>query len=336
MSTLIRRVVAAVIADDYGEQAAGASFEAETFLPALSRFFPDLVLFPQDRELRDHGYFAANERLRSLCWAAEPTLLFVVPFENQLDWTVIREISARENVVTLAWMCDDHWRYDDFSRHVSHSFDFVATTDVDAFLRYHAESSAVPILTQWGYDEHRFQPSDDEPLHDVSFVGQCRPHRVRFIRALERAGVRVTTRGRGWPAGRATTQELADIPARSRISLNFADASTVAKGRRTQLKARPFELAGTRTCVVTEADAQLATYFEVGRELVTFRGVRECVDAVTHLLSRPEDAAEIAARGHHRALHQHTYSRRLSSLFAAMGVSTVVGQGAAEQLCATS
>ncbi|MGW1809117.1 CgeB family protein [Streptomyces sp. NPDC002078] len=302
------------LADDYGDQAAGPSFECETFLPVLRQFFGKVTLWPLDRLLRQRGYFRMNADLESWVRRESPDLVFCVPFENQIDWPRLGALRG-SGTATMAWMCDDHWRFDNFSRLIAPNFDFVATTDRAAYLRYHTLPGVRPLLTQWGCDTRRFRPAEGTWAHEVSFVGSRHPHRARHIDALRRAGVRVFVRGRGWPEGRATTEELATIPAQSLVSLNFANSSGSLK----QLKARPFELTGTGTCVVSEYDPQLSSYFEVGEELVAFRSPSECVRVVKSLLRDPARARRIGESGRSRTEREHTYEARIGRLLAAAG-----------------
>jgi spore maturation protein CgeB len=314
-----RHAVLLALADDYGDATAGPSFEYETFLPVLRRFFDRVTLWPIDRLLRANGYFRMNSDLVSWVRSEEPDFLFCVPFENQIDWRLLGELRG-SSTTTVAWMCDDHWRFEPFSRHIAPHFDFVATTDRTAYVRYLGIPGVRPILTQWGYDPNRFRPTDEARIHAVSFVGARRPHRERHIAALRQAGVSVHVRGRGWPEGRASTRELSTVPARSLISLNFADSTVQHRAGRTQLKARPFELAGTGTCVVTEFDPQLPSYFDVGEQMAAFQTPAECVRVVKALLDDPERARRIGRSGLQRAEQEHTYESRMSRLLAAANI----------------
>jgi spore maturation protein CgeB len=302
------------LADDYGNPESGASFEYETFLPVLRQFFDKVTVWPFDRLLLKHGYFRMNANLEAWVRHEAPDLLFCVPFENQVDWSMLANIRG-SRTTTMAWMCDDQWRFEPFSRWLAPCFDFIATTDRAAYQRYLALEDVRPLLTQWACDPHRFRPIDAAPLHDVVFIGSRAPHRTRYIKALRRAGIRVHVRGRGWPEGRATSEELQITPAQSLISLNFANSCGQVK----QLKARPFELAGTGTCVVTEYEPQLSSFFEVGEEVVVFRSRSDCVRTVKALLREPERARLIGKSGRHRVEREHTYADRLSLLLVAAG-----------------
>lgn len=322
-----------ILADDYGDPARGLSFEFETFVPAFRRHFDAVTVFPLDRELRERGYFGMQDALRTVAASTSPDVLFCVPFENQVDWNDIGAISGA-GVTTVAWMCDDHWRWETFSRHIARHFTAIVTTDRDAFLKYHRSATTIPILSQWAVDVSRIRPVSAPRDIDVSFVGGCRPHRARIVAALRRSGVDVFVRGTGWPEGRASTQELVDIPARSRVSLNFADSTQGHEKGKTQLKARPFELAASGTCVVTEPDPQLDRFFSAATEMVVTEGTRGFVHAVKSLLG---DESTRSARAHatwERAVGEHTYDIRLSRIFELLGVPAAVraSEGA---LCVT-
>lgn len=322
-----------ILADDYGDASRGPSFEYETFVPALRRFFKTVTVFPQDRELRARGYFGAASALTSLVARARPDVLFCVPFENQVDWEAMRQMSEA-GTRTVAWMCDDQWRWDQFSRHIAPCFSAVVTTDRHAYAAYHGIPGVVPILSQWGVDTGRLR-SPAAPRHiPVSFVGARRPHREQMVQAVQDAGIELVVRGSGWPEGRATTEELIEIPARSLISLNFSDSSRRHRRGTTQVKARLFELAASGSCVVTEPDPQLSVFYDPGSEVVVVDGPRELVRALTWLLSDEQARVDRADAAWHRTVREHTYDVRLSRIFAALGLD--VSPNASEgDLCVT-
>lgn len=308
-----------ILADDYGDPSRGPSFEYETFVPAFRRFFSTVTVFPQDRELRERGYFGASGALLELVESTRPDIVFCVPFENQLDWNVLRSITER-GVQTLAWMCDDHWRWEDFSRYIAHCFGRVVTTDRDAYVAYHAIPGAKPILSQWGVDVARLRQPDSARDIPVSFIGACRPHRARMVDAIRTAGIPVLTRGTGWPEGRATRDEMVEILARSLISLNFSDSSQRHRRGSTQLKARPFELAASGSCVVTEPDPQMSAFYEPGTEVVVASGRHRLVRSLQWLLQNDGERMAVAEAAWRRTAREHTYDVRLRKILSIVGL----------------
>ena len=318
-----------ILADDYGSAGQGPSFEYETFVPALRRFFDTLTVFPQDRELRARGFFGAARALTELVASTEPDLVFCVPFENQVDWHAIRAMSE-SGVRTVAWMCDDHWRFDDFSRHVAPCFGAVVTTDRNAYAAYHQVSGAVPILSQWAVNGSRLRAPTSPRNIAVSFIGMRKPHREKMINAVRDAGIDLVVRGSGWPEGRATTEELIEIPARSLITLNFADA-----GGLTQVKARVFELGASGSCVVTEPDPQLSTFYDAATEVVVVDGPRKLTRTIEWLLADDDARSSRANASYQRTVREHTYDARLSEIFGRLELY-LVPRATEGDVCVTS
>jgi spore maturation protein CgeB len=77
---------------------------------------------------------------------------------------------------------------------------------------------------------------------------------------------------------------------------------------------RLFEATGVGTCLVTDWKSDLGSFFEVDREVVTFKSSEECVQKLRWLRSNPEAAGAIAAAGKRRTHREHTYGRAAASL----------------------
>jgi spore maturation protein CgeB len=98
--------------------------------------------------------------------------------------------------------------------------------------------------------------------------------------------------------------------ARSQVVLNVhIDAAGAAAANM-----RLFEVTGMGACLVTDWKSNLATLFEVDREIVTFRSVDECCEKVGYLLAHPSERDAIAARGQQRTLRDHRLDKELMDL----------------------
>lgn len=95
----------------------------------------------------------------------------------------------------------------------------------------------------------------------------------------------------------------------SKITLNcHIDA---ANGRAANF--RLFEATGAGTCLVTDWQEDLNEYFEVDREVVTFRSIEECVEKIRYLLDHDKEREEIARRGQERTLKDHRLDQSILS-----------------------
>ena len=166
-----------------------------------------------------------NELLLETVHAENPELMFVFLFEYELDPKIISKISGLHKVVTVNWFADDHWRFNNFSRYWAPHFNWVVTTDFEVVPKYHSIGILNVDLSQWACNHFLYKKLGLEASYDVSFMGQAYGNRKPIIQTIETAGFKVETRGRGWPAGRVTQDEMIDIFNRSRINLNLANAS---------------------------------------------------------------------------------------------------------------
>ena len=136
--------------------------------------------------------------------------------------------------------------------------------------------------------------------------------------------------GRGWRGARARLQgpggripieerfvpdgEAAVIYNACGIGLNIhADQSRVAG-----LNTRSFELLAAGAFQLTDAIEGMEELLEPGKETAVYRSPQEAREKAAYYLSRPEERAAMAARGHERVLREHTYAHRMKTLLASV------------------
>jgi spore maturation protein CgeB len=348
MSSEHLRVLFVSLRWDYGDQARGSSFEYENLWDALWRMDGiEARFFGFDEEAKSLGLDAMNAELLRVAEEWKPDLVFFFLFKNEIQPDTVRRLGLLPGVTTLNWFADDHWRFNDFSRHWAPRFDWIVTTDARALPRYRAIGVETAIHSQWGVNHHAYRRPDKRRDIDVSFIGQPYGHRREFVERLRSSGILVETCGHGWERGRVDQAEMVDILSRSKISLNFAasspryswqfmaaqflrrvgpvpvprfrdllaNAKALRDAYHPQLKARNFEIAATGALLLTEHVDQLAAYYRPGVEAVPFRGARDLLAKVTRYLADDEARERIAQAGQARTLSEHTYSQRLETIF---------------------
>ncbi len=310
------RILYCALGDDYGDPARGPSFERESFEDTLRHMPVEMIHFDPARELREHGYWQANRRLWELASTWRPDVLLCIMFEEQLDRSVMLRITQELPVITVAWFCDDHWRFPRYSRFWARAFDWVVTTDEKAPARYRAAGQPHVHLSQWAVNQFAYHPVETTRSWDVTFVGQPHANRRALVGYLRRHGVRVATWGRGWPEGRLSQDEMIEVFSASRVSLNFSSSSGARQWRRAapQIKGRVFEVPGCGGLLLTEHAPGLENYYRVGEEIVSFRGRRDLLRKVRWLLAHEEERKSIAQAGLRRTIRDHTYEKRLTEI----------------------
>ena len=162
-------------------------------------------------------------------------------------------------------------------------------------------------------DDSIFHPMPELPkIHEVSFIGARYGIRDRVVKALRKAGIRVTAYGSGWEGGRLPNENVPRLFAQSKIVLGVGTIGHSSDFY--TLKIRDFDATMSGSCYLTHPNADLNSLFEVGRELLTYASTQECVDKARHYLEHADEREAIAAAGRNRALRDHTWLNRFSHL----------------------
>jgi spore maturation protein CgeB len=245
------RILYAATRFDFGQPAEGLSFEHYNFFESLTQAGHEILYFDFLSLLHERGRAAMNRRLRQVVDAERPDLLFSVLVRDELDPEIIRRISEESSTVTLNWFCDDHWRFESFTRRWAPNFNWVVTTAASALAKYRAIGYSNVIKSQWACNEARYRPLDLPRAYDVTFVGASHGNRRFVLHALSNAGIHVRAWGKGWAAGRLRHDEMIRVFNQSRINLNLSNASATRglPGRGLDLMVRCVEASPARPAV---------------------------------------------------------------------------------------
>lgn len=200
-------------------------------------------------------------------------------------------------------------------RDICRYFSLCWTSTEDAIKKYCVEG-ALPIYLPEGANPEIHKPSDVEKTIDVSFVGQCYGYRPRIIGKLKDVGVHVEAFGHGWPNGPLSTTEMVRMYSKSRINLGFAGVGAFENIY--NLKGRDFEIPMSGGLYLTECNTELAQFYDLGAEIVTYCGFEDLVTKIRYLLSHSEVAEVIRKKGYHRAHSEHTWEKRFEKVFGLM------------------
>lgn len=78
---------------------------------------------------------------------------------------------------------------------------------------------------------------------------------------------------------------------------------------------RDFEIPMSRTLSLTQYSDELSSFFEDGKEVVSFRNEFELVDKVKYYIAHKTEREQIAKAGYGRALKDHTWQKRFEDFF---------------------
>jgi spore maturation protein CgeB len=312
---------------DYGHAERGWSFEHVNFYESLVRMGHDLVYFDFETLDKELGRAGLNQRLTEMAAKERPELMFTCLTGDQFEFATIKAITDAGVTTTFNWFCDDHFRFEKFSRRWAPAFHWVSTTAACALTWYRHIGYERVIKTQWAASPAFYRRLDLPFEYDVSFIGRVYRQRPAIIQRLRDQGVKVLVRGTGWPEGRATPEEMVAIFNQSRINLNFSDPPKYVNwfkrllGRRQppkQIKGRNFEIPGCGGFLLTDRAENLDDYYVPGKQIALFDGADDLVEQIRYYLSHEQERAAIAQAGFERTLRDHTYELRFNKLFQLM------------------
>ena len=351
---------------EYGDRSRGYSFEHCNFFDSLRSMGHDLVYFDFMTLEQQLGRHRMNKRLVEIAESEKPDLMFTVLFRNQLSKRAVRKISEKMNTVTVNWFCDDHWRFETFSRFWAPSFNWVVTTETAAISKYRALGYDHAITSQWACNQSLYRRLDCPKKYDVSFIGQPHGNRRDIVRGLEDRGIRVNTWGHGWKNGRLSQEEMIERFNETRINLNLPYASTSSKPRLRhrlraraqdaalwwqqkryrrdtvprakqangdavrfpeQIKGRNFEVPGCGGFLLTGMADNLENFYQPGKEIECYRDVDGMADSIRYYLEHETERQSVADAGYRRTLNEHTYAHRFASIFKRIGVPAMRDAG---------
>jgi hypothetical protein len=239
-----------------------------------------------------------------------------------LPLRALQQVRARGIPVVNIAMDDrlaDHWGVEGDVRlgaiGLAPGVDLVLQTTPEYVPRYLLEGCPA-IYWPFGSDPRLFAPSETKEF-DVSFVGNNYGWRAELIDSIVRSGIRIECFGRGFANGHIGAERVPQVLARSRIVLGVG---TIAHSNRiVPLKLRDFDGPMSGALYVTTENSDLHGLYEVGKEIVTYRSPRECVQLLRFYLRHEEERRQIAAAGRRRASHDHTWRHRIGQALGLLG-----------------
>lgn len=190
----------------------------------------------------------------------------------------------------------------------------LALTAAPECVRWYESQGCPALYFPEASDPEIFQPMPALPkIHDVSFVGARYGIREKLVAALRHAGVDVHAYGSGWEGGRLPLDAVPTLFAQSKIVLGVGTIGHCDDFY--ALKLRDFDAPMSGSCYLTHDNADLHDLFDVGQEIVTYRGIDECVEKALYLLAHDQEREAIARAGHARAVREHTWDQRFAALF---------------------
>ena len=334
---------------DYGDKKRGLSFEFLNFYKSLKNYNKTEKIFnyPMDFS-KIYSKKKFNNKAEQIINKHKFDIIFFVLFQDEFNEEFLKKIKLNKETISIAWMSDDHWRFDSYSSKKAHLFDWILTTDIKSLKKYNQLGFKNVIHTQWGFNHKDYIPLKKEKKIDVSFIGQPHSNRKVIIEKLKNNNINVLCRGYGWKNGRVDHKEMINIFSNSKINLNFTSSSNTKnlksfikifikkegklykfynlnqiivnfenffEENQKQIKGRFFEITGCGGFLLTEYAPYLEKYFEINKEIAIFKNYDDLVDKIKFYLKNDKIRDQVAKNAHNKVLSKHTYHHRYDEIF---------------------
>ena len=192
----------------------------------------------------------------------------------------------------------------------------------------------VKMFKRWGIESKYLKLAVDSEIpkkirkkgriYDVAFVGGLIPYHKKGNLALAKLAseIKVDIWGYGEKTlplgspirknfhGQAWGRKMYEIFAQSKIVINRH--IDISKDFANNL--RMFEATAMGALLITDYKKNMDEFFEVGREVVTYKNPDDLVQKVKYYLVHPKETEKIAEAGQKRTLKDHTYKVRMKEL----------------------
>lgn len=255
--------------------------EEKSFSKIIESFKPDLIF---------------------CCMTGNPQM---TPFE---PWEEIRQETESGRTKTFNWFCDDTWRFKSFSSKACHYFNVCSTPEPSYIDNFKQVGYDKIILGAWHSNKnyHPFIEFRDKTL-ESSFVGRMDPLRTPYVEMLKNYKVPMVQ------ITNVNYEELMMAYSNSKIGLNFSVNPNDPEFK-TQMKARMFEIPGANSLLLTEHHDGIENFFEINKEIVTWKSGQELLEKIQFLIKNPKIVEQISTRGHNRFLKEHQSHARLEKV----------------------
>jgi len=226
----------------------------------------------------------------------------ITPYE---PWSEIIGETDTGRTKTFNWFCDDTWRFDNFSSRASRCFNICSTPEPDYIEKYKSIGYDNIILGAWHVNSE-FYPRlnfKDKDIN-ISFVGNLTPTRKSFFNATDIPIKNIFD---------VSNEELFMVYAKSKMGINLSTNDNDPQ-RKTQMKQRMFEIPAGGALLLTEYHGAIENYYEIDKEIITFRTTDEFSKKAKYLLDNPKLVEKLATKGHERFLAEHESKVRLSKI----------------------
>lgn len=259
----------------------------------------------------------------------DPDAIFLYARSTLLSNEVFELLRRRWSCPLIGMNLDDKMEFENYGIFTGGSDNYAQwarrfdlnLSNVRAVVDWYAERGLPVLYLPEGFHPKFAAPpaSTAEFSREIAFVGSRRTERAVFFRQLSGLGVPIEPFGFGWPnsAGGKDPEAIYRTSAMN-LGIGYAAPSQTL----TTLKTRDFECPGSGACYLTTYNWELALHYELGKEILCYRGLEELVEIYSFYRKRPEACLQIAQAAFRRANAEHTWEKRFRPVFRELGFHT--------------
>jgi len=297
---------------------------------AFERWGCDVTTFDLKKRPGLLGRLAGNDlrsRLLKSVELAEADLVVVIG-GYELDEELVGSLRTATGVRWINWFPDDMSAIDEALR-VARAYDVVFVAGSDVAAAFERSLGRTVEVLPLAADPSVYRPlrSKDQYRANVVFAGGATETREKYLSELVEFGLALW--GPGWR--RTTLRDYCRGELRHTAEYVRAyGGATVAVNLHHGLgrnglsyaycNQRVFEIASMGIPQVVDDRADLPSYFDVGRDLVSFKAPRELKAAVGDILQAPPNADQMGVSARRQVLSRHTHMHRIRRLLEAVGM----------------
>jgi glycosyltransferase involved in cell wall biosynthesis len=276
--------------------------------------------------LNSDGQLGMVAKLRALIERERPDMFLHGIVTDELPVSFLDELRDRKDIVSMVFFSDDDWRIWNHSLHWVEHYNYATTNDLNGLPVYRQAGFNHVFHMQYAANPHIYYPREVSKRYDVTFVGQVYMGRPQMIYQLMAQGIDVRVWGAGWQ----DIPELKSIsgpPLPTEIMIETFCASKIVLGLAwcsvpstidelmPQIKGRTFEYPACRAFQITCADNRLSHYFDLEKEIVTYRDVKELAEKIQYYLTNDQEREQIAEAAYQKVIAKHTWRHRWDNFF---------------------
>lgn len=274
-----------------------------------------LPLIEMGHDVRFYDTVSPKEAYEKVIESFRPDLIFccitgdqqISPYESAAIEQIFKETSSGRTRTYNSFQ-DDVWRFDNFSMKACKVFNVCSTTE-PSYIDKYKNIGYDNIILCGCYSNLSSYPKVNYEKKDVdlSFVGFITESRKNFFDFIDSKEVPVTK------LYGVTHEEMKAFHTRSKIGINLSKNDNHPQ-RKTQIKQRLFEVPAAKGLLLTEYHDGIEEYYEIDKEIVTFKTYNEFVEKAKILNKNPKLVKSIALNGFERFKTHHESKIRLKKL----------------------